>query len=272
MADSNSSQESKISKSLVTEDGVRNALKAKFGEDAELNSWEIVDFTKKGDNYMCDVSSVVVNYTKSLEKRTSSFVVKLSHNEGLLAVNDTSADIFMKEGGFYTNIVPELDKILISSGQPELKVPKCYNLNLRKGNEIIFFEDLRNNGFKMTDRKKGLDEQHLNLFLKELGRFHAASILLQDSKSKKELIEQYPCLEELFFNEKLIDDASTIQFTSSLTENASKILEQIEGYEQIAEEIKQIDYLGEVISELKSTRPFEVISHGDCWTNNVLFK
>ncbi|MPC88588.1 hypothetical protein E2C01_083503 [Portunus trituberculatus] len=48
--------------SLVTENHVRAALIADKGAAARLTSYKVVDFTKKGDNYACVVSSVEVKY------------------------------------------------------------------------------------------------------------------------------------------------------------------------------------------------------------------
>ena len=259
-------------KSLITEEGVKKALEAQCGPDAELRSWEVIDFTKKGDNYACVVSSVVVTYIKYLKKQWTSFVVKLNPCEGLMSMNDIAGGMFMKEGNFYTQLVPELNKILVLSGQPELKLAKCYNASLNKDEEIIYLEDLRDEGFKMTDRKKGLDAPHLTLVLQELGRMHAASMILQGSKSKKELIELYPCLEEKFFDKEKIKDPIMEKFSSSQTENSSEMLEQIDGYQNIAKQIKEIEFFSDAVKEIESAPPFEVICHGDCWTNNVLFK
>ena len=52
---------------LVTEEGVKAALKSRYGSDADLVTWEVHDFTSKGDNYLSFVTSVLVKYKKILK-------------------------------------------------------------------------------------------------------------------------------------------------------------------------------------------------------------
>jgi hypothetical protein len=42
-------------------------------------------------------------------------------------------------------------------------------------------EDLCAQGFKMAERRQGLDLSHCLLVMRMLGRFHAASVVLHDS-------------------------------------------------------------------------------------------
>ncbi|KAK7078256.1 hypothetical protein SK128_027802 [Halocaridina rubra] len=50
--------------------------------------------------------------------------------------------------------------------------------NVEPQREIIIMEDLRQHGFKMYDRRKGMDNAHTVLVMEELARLHAASLLL----------------------------------------------------------------------------------------------
>ena len=61
-------------------------------------------------------------------------------------------------------------------------------------------------------------------------------------------------------------------FPNSTTESARKLLEDIDGFKKIEKEIKEMKFVKDVMQDLKSMRPFQVICHGDCWTNNILFK
>ena len=195
----------KVPQDLVTENGVKKALEAKFGPDASLKTWEVKDFTNKGDNYACFVSSVLVTYEKDGLSHSTSFVVKLNPCRAISGFEDWNNTIFSKEGNFYFKIVPELNNILESIGQPPLKLPQFYHMNLEKEEEIIYLEDLRDEGFKMGDRTVGLDVQHLAVVLEELSRLHAVSVLFKDSDTKTKLIEKYPFLEEMFASDTMLE-------------------------------------------------------------------
>lgn len=267
-----SQKEKKEPHDLITEEGVKTALKNQCGNDADLLTWKIHDFTQRGDNYASVVSSVLVAYTKNSKRQWTSFIVKISPCGGMMAMNDGIANMFRKESHFYSKIIPALNKELIAAGQPGLKVPKCYHFNLNKDEEIIFLEDLRDEGFKMTDKKKGLDAAHLNLVLQELGRMHAASILLKGTKSREQLLAEYPCLKEEFLNEEQSKTEMMRGFAKGVTEGGSHLIEDIDGYKEVAKIISGFDFWEIILKQMESTPPFEVICHGDCWVNNVLFK
>ena len=260
--------------SLVTEDGVKKALEAKYGLDAVLESWEVKDFTSKGDNYACIVSSVKVHYKKDGDQRNTSFVVKLNPCMALEGMENSTNLMFEKEGKFYSTIVPKINKVFRSIKQPDLKVPGFYHMDLTMDNEVLYLEDLRESEFKMADRKEGLDVPHLLLLLKELSRLHAASLLLKGSESKEDLIKKDPCLREMFTSEEMINNEDMVNWCNSSLKTSAKVLCGLDGYSDAAEKISKIENtLIEMKKEVENIdQPFEVFCHGDCWTNNFLFK
>lgn len=270
--DEQEAQPPKTPQSLVIEEHVKIALAAQCGPDAILKGWNVHDFANKGDNYACIVSSVIVTYLKNQQKHWTSFIVKLNPCRLFKSLDDMTNLMFEKEGHFYTKIIPELNKCLKNVGQTNLKVPKCYYIHLEVDNEVIYLEDLRDEGFKMADRKKGLDIPHLLLVLNELGRLHASSIFFKGSKSKETLLEEHPCLREMFASEKMVSSPEMQQFCKCIMDGAADMLKVVDGYEEVAERIKKLDFFDNLLKELESESPFEVICHGDCWTNNFLFK
>jgi hypothetical protein len=59
----------------------------------------------------------------------------------------------------------------------------------------VVLEDLAAAGFKMGERRKGLDLAHCLLVMRTLARFHAASVVLheQDPESMKEYDSSFFC-------------------------------------------------------------------------------
>jgi hypothetical protein len=70
------------------------------------------------------------------------------------------------------------------TGNFEPITPKC----IYACKTFLVLEDLSATGFKMGERRKGLDLDHCLLVMRTLARFHAASVVLheQDPDSMKE--------------------------------------------------------------------------------------
>ncbi|XP_068230081.1 uncharacterized protein [Palaemon carinicauda] len=259
--------------SLITEDHVRKALHADKGTDALLKSWKVVDFTKRGDNYACVVTSVQVKYAKceGVESEVS-YVVKLNACRTVDSVADMSSLIFAKEGRFYSEIVPALNEELISAGQEPLCVPKCFFVSLENGKEQLYLEDLRARGFFMFDRRKGMDKDHTTLVLNELARLHSASyLLLRKFKEGESLSTKFEFLSHEFFSDEFMPMFES--FLKGCIHTGMMMLEKVGGYESSVEWLKGLQ--GEVLEFCTTgllSEKYTSICHGDCWNNNVMFR
>ncbi|CAL4079395.1 unnamed protein product, partial [Meganyctiphanes norvegica] len=136
-------------------------------------------------------------------------------------------------------------------------------------------EDLRARGFKMFDRKKGVDRAHGMLVLNELGRLHAAS-LLKEKYIGSDSFEKYGVLEDewaLMKSDPKMSEMAQQMYAGSLN-GSIKLLEKISGYENTVEWLKEIQpkILDLILDLFKPSEKFGVIIHGDCWNNNILFR
>lgn len=259
--------------SLVTAEHVQAALRKDKGPDARLTSWGVEDFTRKGDNYACVVSSVRASYTEGKEGGEVVYVVKLNPCRNLESFREFTHTIFEKECRFYLSLVPELNRMLEGAGQTLLRVPRCYHGTLENDREMIFLEDLRPKGFKMFDRKKGLDVAHATLILQELARLHAASVLLQAETPDEDLSEKYSFLKRDWLDVGSDSPRSIQSLFDGYLRNAIEILETVGGYERA---IAWVESLRPDLEQIFKTKlgltKFNVVCHGDCWNNNVLFR
>ncbi|MPC52936.1 hypothetical protein E2C01_046817 [Portunus trituberculatus] len=256
--------------SLVTEDHVQAALTSDKGAAAQLTAWKIVDFTKKGDNYSCLVTSVVVKYEFDGKSSEVVYVVKINTGK-TFGHPDLLQIAFQKERNFFLDIAPQINSVLKKIGHTEIQVPKCFHTSLKKGKEVIFLEDLRARGYKMADRKQGLDKAHITLVLRELARLHAASLLLQNKTPDEDLGEKYPylkigmayCIKNYDAMKNLIKESVVL---------AQNIIKKVGGYERVTAWIDMIiPRLTDIFEELECGDP-RVVCHGDCWINNLLFR
>nr|XP_027220332.1 uncharacterized protein LOC113812621 isoform X1 [Penaeus vannamei]XP_027220333.1 uncharacterized protein LOC113812621 isoform X2 [Penaeus vannamei]XP_027220334.1 uncharacterized protein LOC113812621 isoform X3 [Penaeus vannamei] len=263
--------ESDFRPSEITQESVEAALKNDKGSDARLVSFAVQECTKKGDNYATSVARVIVNYTLWETDHETSYVVKYNPRN-FAAFEKFLYVVFRKEVMFYQHLVHDIQSQLKEAGQTPLRVPRCFHTSLEEFQEVIFLEDLRPKGFKMFDRKKGMDVAHTKLVLEELARLHAASYLL---KAKiPDLTEKYPILKLDWLN--YADDArdKTYKLFSKQMDIVKDMLNKVGGYE-VAEnwlgrnKVKVLDMLGD---HIVGVPPFDLLCHGDCWNNNLLFR
>ncbi|XP_042241134.1 uncharacterized protein LOC121878786 [Homarus americanus] len=257
---------------VIRESFVEEALRLDKGDEAQLLSWTTEDINKKGNNYTSFISSVTVKYCKATVNQEVTYVVKLKpqRENGLPSEFDNL--VFNKEGLFYTELLSEINAELSAAGQKPLLLPSCYHSRWEEGQNQLFLEDLRPRGFKMYDRTKGLDVHHAILVLQELGRLHAASHQLQAKAPKQDLTQKFKFLTWEWFNysERTRKEFDAL-ITGSLTV-ASGLAKAI-GYEKIAKWYKDVAprAMGVVEEQIASSQ-FDVVCHGDCFTNNMMFR
>ncbi|XP_045586388.1 uncharacterized protein [Procambarus clarkii] len=259
----------------ITEAHVKAALTADKGSEANLVSWSIKDFTNKGDNYATIVTSVSVKFSLAGQEQTTSYVVKLNPKRtGERGMSELGLIVFLKEAEFFQEILPLLNAELTVRGLQGLRVAKWFYTSLEKDKEMIFLEDLRSRGFKMFDRKKGMDVAHATLVLQELARLHAASLLLKATAPEKDLADRFTHIKDDWMN----FSESAKQFLNDMFSGpiagGEEMLHNIEGYE-VAEQwlAKHKNNCADLVEQQLVRSPkFDVICHGDCWNNNVLFR
>ncbi|XP_071533071.1 uncharacterized protein [Panulirus ornatus] len=257
----------------LTDQSVGEALKADVGPEAHLVSWQVNDFTKKGDNYACIVTSVVVQYTLEGAHQEKTYVAKMNRNFSLTSMDDMMNPVFVREGTCFLEIVPRMNKLLEEIGFPVIGTAKIHSCSYEKGKEVLLLEDLRARNFKMYDRRRGMDAPHAKLVLKELGKLHAASLLLERTLPTHDITKTW----EVFTDAWKTDENARRLFESiicSQLEGAATIMEKVPNYEFVVKWIrKNKEHAVDIFLEYYSnTFQHMVLVHGDCWNNNLLFR
>ena len=259
---------------LIRKEDVEKVLKTDKGDTTELLSFQIKAFTQKGDNYSAVVTSIVVKYKTENEPATVTYVAKINpcKSEELDTMNQL---VFKKECSFYSEILPLLNSELERVGEANLRIPRCFHCITTKGKEVIYLENLRQNGFKMVDRKKGMDAEHTHMILKEVARLHGASILLMSRAEYHgvDMVDKHPGLEEMFAM-TFPNNTTFPDYMNTYLETAAKISDCCEGYEKVASYLRSLKGSSAISFDevMKVTPQFSVICHGDCWNNNFLFR
>ncbi|XP_063597604.1 uncharacterized protein LOC134774190 [Penaeus indicus] len=262
-------------RSLITERHILTALTKDQGQDARLVSWNLEDFTKRGDNYASFVTSVKVHFTLSGSSRETSYVAKTNPRRSIKALEAMMRSHFRREEVFYATLKPMLDEELRRLGGGRLRVPQCHHSSLEESRELLLLEDLRTRAFRMHDRRKGLDLPHALLVVQEIARLHAASRLLQKALSSDPLAARYPPFSRRWMEEAPEREVFSALFAGHL--EGAAILAEKEGghYARVAPWLREVKggIVDLLAGELARYSPeFSVLVHNDCWTNNVLFR
>ncbi|XP_077290630.1 uncharacterized protein LOC143914321 [Arctopsyche grandis] len=218
--------------------------------------------SEKGDNYVGEMHKIEIT-SKHNKSVLFNLIAKTTSDK---AISETLKveNMYNREADLYNIILPTFKKF-----QDEHKIPneerfdfvKCYIANTN----VILMEDMSAKGYRMHNRYNSYDSDHLELALFSLARYHSLSFAMKKLnpamyKNLAKLVEESVIFDlmnplikrSLLQATAIIDDASKAKKLLSFSENG---VEKFHKY---------------IASE--SAAPYDVICHGDCWNNNILFK
>uniref|UniRef100_T1PCR4 Ecdysteroid kinase n=1 Tax=Musca domestica TaxID=7370 RepID=T1PCR4_MUSDO len=192
--------------------------------------------------------------------------MKVPHDSELYRSEMSKWQMFTIEALTYKEIVREFEQMYADVGLEIKLSPQSYQLPVDK--EYILLEDLKKLGFRNTKRQDGLDMEHCKKVLKKLAQWHAASAVRIERQGPYP--EQYV---RGLTNRDGFDLLRTVMLTCA--KNAAKSAKTIPGHELYLEKMEK---LGEIFTEnffektAVDPNEFNVLNHGDCWSNNIMFQ
>lgn len=151
--------------------------------------------------------------------------------------------------------------------------PKYYKKINTELVECIFLEDVAQNGFiELNQDVRSMSVQHVLLVMKALGKFHAASLALKDQKRPifDGMISEFNKIEALDRTTKwaqMLSSTARFIIDAIVTSNDNYILNKVlRFYERSQFDISMKCIDGNI------AEPLAVITHGDCWSKNTLYK
>ncbi|XP_055637740.1 uncharacterized protein LOC129776235 [Toxorhynchites rutilus septentrionalis] len=185
-----------------------------------------------------------------------------------------SETLFRNEVEFYNTIMPEFlafQKRKSGSGNASeifTAVPQCYLAQ----DDLVILEDLRVRRFSMPNRQRGLGMEQMKVTLVELAKYHAVSLAYREQHPTefKKLISK--------ISEGIFAKANTEWYKNYygiLTKNAIQMVTQtVPGKAEYADKLKAFvkNFFGNMVDLVNKDTKLSVICHGDCWTNNILYK
>ncbi|GAB0089205.1 uncharacterized protein DMENIID0001_037090 [Sergentomyia squamirostris] len=222
-----------------------------------------------------DISEKIVGYSdeKRLENsQTVSFFVKVFPElmqEQADYVNEMKA--FQKEIDLYSYLLPRLQDIGI--GAKEWGAQSY----LTKDDKLLVIENLKADGFEMLSNSEPgyLDFDHLTVALDVLARFHACGFILED-RCHMSPTEMYPdCFEENAYPDN--ENHIRILGLKNAIRTHLELIKRIPKYQDsdklplILQEYPKIVF--KIVDFVKTSDQYKnVVSHGDLWANNIMFK
>jgi Ecdysteroid kinase-like family len=243
-----------------------------------INSIQVTPGSTLGDGLMAIIYRVRANgLAANGEQRELSLIVKNTPKNKARREAFCVPMLFVNEQAFYEKVVPALEANFSTKSSRPLAVAKFYKSIADGENDALILEDLSEKGYTMADRRLGLDEAHCRVVLAELARLHAASFVLKHKMPDK-FEELRGCVKDMFWDE---DRKFAFEpFTQSCFEETLRTInihfknhdksskKYVTAYEQLM--TRGYDFIAGIVRGTKLGD--QVITHGDCWTNNVLFK
>ncbi|KAH8267603.1 hypothetical protein KR018_000655 [Drosophila ironensis] len=223
----------------------------------------------KGENIL-GFHKLYITYTfcqSDGSQTKKSYIVKttLDAEKGGKQVNEFR--YFHKEQQMYSTYLPAFEKLYREAGHPMQLMPKCLEIGEIEGNLYFIFEDLAPQGYVSADRYKGIDMEHMRLSLRKLAQLHAASAVYKDRVGSFSVDFQHGFAKKDNIPHSLRGfDAKSPEYiaamkTWGLEEAYLKNFPTIEQYSKVCLESLNVD-----------PQDFNVLTHGDFSSNNILYK
>ncbi|XP_017104283.2 uncharacterized protein [Drosophila bipectinata] len=243
-------------------------LSERFGDEyLAIRSFKPVAGLQPGENY----STIMLRLHFEVELKDHStenvsFMLKTPHDFEMYREILKKNNMFVVERDVFLQVIPELEKMYKDAGLDIKFGARAYEI--AAPDEYVLLQDLKPLGFKNVDRLEGLDMAHTKCVLKKLAQFHAASanrLHVKGPYTQKYLQPTYAdSMKE-----------SIEQVAETLGKYLLKCLPLYEGYEEFSEAVHKIQpKIVDLMYSMNTPDPddFVALNHGDCWTNNIMFR
>ncbi|XP_069690896.1 uncharacterized protein [Periplaneta americana] len=226
--------------------------------------------TASGDNYLSEMFRVTVKMTRGDHREERSLIVKVEPKKEQMLKIAEKGNIFDLEARVYRDVIPAMYRLLERSAPGEFQPFGARYFYSHKGMPatVVVLEDLKKLGFTMGDRTHGLNMDHCLLVMRTLARFHATSVVMHERDPD--------CFKP--FMETIYRDEMKEHLGGFFISNVKNFAEEVRkwpDHSSLAEKIKNIgehsmDYWTKAIQ--RDDEGFNVLSHGDLWLNNMMFR
>lgn len=258
----------------ISENDCKQVLAKYFNKTPpKLINFSLAPISDEVNGFMSDHLLLKINVENDSKNQLRFFAKTLLVSQEIIVEFAKSANMFNKEVICY-KFLEDVKKEC--PGFDTSFAPKYY---FSREDEVIVLEDISEKGFKMWSGPLDLDLEHIKLTLTTTARFHAASFIVEEIKSKNlgreyQLIEDYGegLSESLYTND---ENFLGFQYIMSGVKGLCAIIDLLPGKKLSATEFKTKlrDLTSQVFEDIKPSRKFRnVWCNGDLWTKNVMFQ
>ncbi|KAK9872370.1 hypothetical protein WA026_017828 [Henosepilachna vigintioctopunctata] len=235
-----------------------------IGVDASIT---ISKGSDKVDGYLGEIVRIFVKDGNN----TLNLIVKIGLKDEKLRANFPYSEAISNEILAYEKILPSFLNLQIEAKFPTLFNPfaKFYSASSALNQEYLILEDLKVSKFEMLEMKELLDHDHTKLICETYGKLHGLSFALKTLKK-----ENFMGLDS-----ELHEVVNLIFTIYNIGKEFSKMWKYIQTVmREKGIECKRINnYVDNSFSMMKDMsdireEKFTCLLHGDCWTNNLMFK
>ncbi|XP_028137599.1 uncharacterized protein LOC114332089 [Diabrotica virgifera virgifera] len=213
-------------------------------------------------------------YARNSNKRLELLIKQASTNKKVLEYFPVNL-FYKNEANFYELVWREFEK----QQQRRLgrllfdNIPKAYDYNVNPGEECIVLENVGSKGFRNINKREIVPNDIMELIVKKYAQFHGLSYVLKKSDPRKydELAQKFvPYWEQA---------KEIVPLNVSITGVFTKCIKYLQKPEKpqnpdLINKIKEYNTTGlDVFIQSNNYKgKHGVFLHGDCWSNNMLFK
>lgn len=202
-----------------------------------------------------------------------ALMCKLQPSNAARNENFNLETLFKREVYMFAELLPAL-VVFQKSHQVPLDVaftsfPKCYAAFHEDGSNesVIILEDVRPAGFEMWKKSVPTDYHSCRLVMEQIGRLHGLSFTLRDQQP--DLFREFQELPNHYLN--LVTSPGFASIINTSIENAMTIMDSSEDVDFLEHLSKNSNEIFTNGMDKELLGKYGVISHGDCWINNIMF-
>lgn len=220
---------------------------------------------QKGDNYVACMQRISV---EDKDGKTLKMIAKLAPSQEMIRQMMQMEMLFSNEVIMYTEILPKLLELQNNrdvSEEGKLKFPICYGTITEAPHEMILLEDLKTKDFDMRDRMISLTNEEILIVLERLATLHSVSFALRN-KEPELFVEYSSKLRNMWTSDILNDFAETYE------NGMIQLLDDDDCKSRTRGTVTKLQAMGLELQKSDLNSRYSVVIHGDCWTNNLMFR
>lgn len=243
---------------------IRNIAKRENFVDYRVT---VTSGSEKGDNFLGIILRLKIEENGKSEKKPLHLIIKTPPGEAMRNVLPINR-FYGTEVHVYSVMFPAFNTLQEEAKIPEdqcFKLAKCFGCSSQNLHEFLALEDLNVKGFKMFDRFKSFDYDHMMLLVKTLANYHALSYAMKEKQP-----DNFRQLSEIVTNSPIFPGAEKVLVEAHA--RAVKVMKDQLSADRLKKfSVNLLEKLNDYFDNNGKDRTFNTITHGDCWCNNFVF-